>query len=193
MNKLLFLDIDGVLNSHQSAHFHLDLYQGTQDERYAEFKKAFPGTDIYDYLATEFCPIAVSNLHQIVKRTGCQIVLSSTWRHGASLDDIREWFRPSKFTQDAFIDKTPSFMYGQRGEEIYYWLKKNGYTGTFAVLDDDNDMDAVRDHFFRTHEYTGLDWHAAKKVEDHLNDFNNIWSTHDHPDRPVPTEDKDRD
>lgn len=187
MDKILFLDIDGVMNSHQSTHLFRYLCQGTEDERFKMFKEKFPMMDVYNFLATEFCPVAMANLHYLVKETGCMIVLSSAWRYGATMDDIKEWFLPSPLVQAAFIDKTPSFKYGQRGEEIYHWLMEKRFTGTFAVVDDDNDMDAVRSHFFKTDEHVGLDWFVMDKIMTHLNDTKNIWRHYEHDPRAIPT------
>lgn len=188
MDKILFLDIDGVLNSHQSTYLFRDLCQGSEEERYKIFKEKFPTLDVYNFLATEFCPIAMSNLHHLVKETECMIVLSSTWRLGAEMEEIKSWFQPSPLVQAALIGKTPAFKWGQRGEEIYHWLMEKCFVGTFAVVDDDGDMDAVREHFVQTSEYTGLDWNVMNKLKDHLNDSKNVWRHYEKDLRPIPTE-----
>ena len=61
--KLIFLDIDGVLN-----------YEG-----YERFTRS--GTRFVD-------PVLIKRLKKIIDRTGAKVVLSSTWRRG--IYDMRE-------------------------------------------------------------------------------------------------------
>lgn len=64
MEKYLFLDFDGVLNTIGYA---------------KRLRKE--GIDPFDEFGAMFDPKTISNLKSIVEQTGCKIVLSSTWRN----------------------------------------------------------------------------------------------------------------
>ena len=64
MEKYLFLDFDGVLNT----------------DRYAKRLRK-EGIDPFDEFGAMFDPDTISNLRSIVEQTDCKIVLSSTWRN----------------------------------------------------------------------------------------------------------------
>jgi hypothetical protein len=137
--KILFLDIDGVLNTHKSI---------------GQF-----GVDFIDRAM-------VILVARIVQVTGAKIVLSSTWRvddkdralvvrelaqHGLELHDC-----------------TPVLAIGDRCDEIAAWLSNNSHVQRFAILDDWPDAE-ISGSFFRTNENTGLTHEIAENVIDHLN------------------------
>lgn len=158
--KVLFLDIDGVINTGSAeVGFH-----------WSNMK-----------VDSDLSPSALYHLHEIIEYTGCKIVISSTWRHGESLETMKGWFL-DPLISDAIIGKTPCFEFKeelkdksgrvQRGEEIYWWVNEGPYKDEitrYAVLDDDNDMDAVRENFFITEPTDGLNNTTKKKVVEHLN------------------------
>ena len=154
--KLLFLDIDGVLNNATSS-----TYWERKD------KDGF----------YNFCPINTTNLFMIVEETGCKIVISSSWRIRAkNLDEMKGWFKGWPLIQDAIISSTPMFRLNcKRGAEIIEWFKKTKnldlfLDSHFAVVDDDSDMDGIPDqHFFQTDGYHGLLYRDARKIIEFLN------------------------
>lgn len=160
--KILFLDIDGVLNSYQSAQL-LD-HVKRKDGDFPEF--------FQDYVTSsgDMCPLAISNLEYILETVKTvQIVISSTWRHGCTLRDLKNYFKMSPLIQSRIIDSTPSLRDAQRGDEIKRWV----YNSTrpvhkFAVLDDDTDMNAVMDDFFHVNHKKGLDWCVVEEVIRHF-------------------------
>ena len=172
--KVLFLDIDGVINTlaecgYQKC-FGERIARITSRSMFRKEQKVYP-----------FDPNALYNLYRIVEETGCKIVVSSTWRLGVkNVQEMKNWFAPG-IIPDAIIDRTKSFCstshpelvdkrgYLQRGEEIWEWLQRHPEVTRYAVLDDDSDMDAVRGSFFQTDRYGGLDRKVANKVIDHLN------------------------
>lgn len=129
----LFLDIDGVLNSHEYA-----------KARQARGEKGPLGID----------PTAVAHLQRVVDETGCQIVLSSTWRLGppGTLSDVRgELIAAGMRHPCPLIDRTPDltaqhrpgsdlWMASKRGDEVKWWLDRMGYTGPYVCIDDDSDF-----------------------------------------------------
>jgi hypothetical protein len=114
-HSLLFLDIDGVLNTTSTMLAH-------------------PGT-------LRFAPSAVAALKKILAASDCRIVLTSTRRRDG-LSAIRQAFRANGLPEAAerLIDSTPilsdSDTDSHRAEEIQSWLEQNHFTGPFAILDD---------------------------------------------------------
>lgn len=140
--KILFLDIDGVMNNARSSQ--------TADR----------------YLPIE--PYAVLLLDRIIQATGCQVVLSSSWRHMLDWKDMMKRFMPSV----EFLDKTPRVDGGFRGDEILKWIidfeEKNERVEVHAILDDN--LDFHRDQpLFKTSWPTGLTEEIAQAVIAHLN------------------------
>jgi hypothetical protein len=139
--KIIFLDIDGVLNNH----FHYDYYG-------------------FEYIDSGLMDI----LKTIVVATEAKIVLSSTWR---ITETDRSIVRANlKYKNMEFIDCTPNFGRLSRSEEIKDWLNNNPQVKKFAILDDcasaGSDME---ESFFKTDYYVGLTNEIAEKVINHLN------------------------
>jgi hypothetical protein len=106
MKKLLFLDIDGVLND--------------------------PGEI---WLTPPLGPDKLTRLQKICFFTGCEIVLSSSWRFYTDLiQELREAFQPLGFDISAILNGNDD----DRGKEIVLWLdrKFGNKVVTVAVLDD---------------------------------------------------------
>jgi hypothetical protein len=100
-------------------------------------------------------PKCVAALNRILRETGAQIVLSSTWR----MDGME--FCGSRFTEWGVIvpifDVTPELVQRGRGREIEAWL--NGYAGeveAFVILDDTGKMEPYLDRLVLVDERSGL-------------------------------------
>lgn len=138
--KLIFLDMDGVMNSTQSSRMHWVLNNR---------ETVMLGFD-------HICPIAASNLDWLLERApDAKIVISSTWRLHY---EIEEWHEKMQKLCPAIvgrvIDKTPSIARERlsqpvpRGHEIYKWLEDNNHLSTpYVIFDDDKDMAKVENHF----------------------------------------------
>lgn len=178
--KVIFLDVDGVLNS---------------GDWYKERQGLYAIDDIAgQYPFYEFSPKLVANLNKITDATGAKIVVSSTWRLGRTLEQLQEILKLVGVTGD-IIDKTihmgaPS-QYGStmtdekpkerigytipRGCEIEHWLKQKKFQRinwsserqaeheklsevlNYVILDDDSDMlFGQTEHYVRTPHQTGL-------------------------------------
>lgn len=157
--RVLFLDIDGVLNSYQSAHHLQQLRQES-----GPFPPYFNNYVLKNGL--DMCPLAVSNLiHLLNEVKDLQIVISSTWRFGCDLKDLKALFPMSELIRSRIIDSTPSLTSGNRGDEIKRWvINSTTRVQQFAVLDDDTDMDAVEEHFFHVNHKVGFDYLLCEKV-----------------------------
>lgn len=155
--KVIFLDFDGVLNSHQSFNFwrknhNTDDWEG---RLYLEWK----GT-LKEYLAQEFDPIALNNVDELVNEfADLKVVVSSTWRLGETVESLQKILAPAKALSAAVIDVTPRFPGKPRGEEIQAWLNEHPEVTNYVIIDDDSDMlDSQKDHFVHTSTLHGFQY-----------------------------------
>lgn len=160
--KVLFLDFDGVINSHQSCTFWHNKRDQSKWEN--EMYSSWGGT-LKEYLAHEFCPIALSNMEELMRRIpDLKIVVSSTWRLGETVESLKKILAPSKMVSDAIIDVTPHFRYRggdevKRGHEIKHWLDAHSDVTHYVIVDDDNDMlESQKENFVNTSELHGFQY-----------------------------------
>lgn len=160
--KVIFLDVDGVLNSHQSTTFWHN--KRDQEKWENEMYDSWTGT-LKEYIAHEFCPIALSNVEELIRRVPeLKIVISSTWRYSETPDTLRKILSPSKLVGDAIIDITPDFGWRdgkkvQRGDEIQDWLDKHPEVTHYVIVDDDNDMlESQKKNFVHTSSLHGFQY-----------------------------------
>lgn len=152
--KVIFLDIDGVLNSHN----------------YLTRPDLQP-----DSIFQNIDPQKIQLLGEIVKATGAKLVLSSSWRNS-----LTAALQPADYEGRCLIgalalhglalfDKTP-FLEEERGAEIQQWLAGHGDTDRFAILDDDHfDWGGLEPYWVKTSYYTGLTGEHAAAAIDLLN------------------------
>lgn len=148
MNRLIFLDIDGVLNGE-------NYYNRIIDE----------GVDLSDIL-NNFDKNAIKILYRIVETTKAKIVISSTWRFQ---ENIKEILVDVGFNLDDIVGSTPRLR-TSRGYEIQKWLMDNkdklDNDLTYVIFDDDSDMlDEQLCNFIKTSRWTGLtDFNADSAI-----------------------------
>lgn len=151
--KVLFLDIDGVVNNQNN---------------FSPIAKRTP------YPIDSYCAFLIGRI-QI--RTGCEVVLSSSWRH---------YPEAIKIVSDSVVkifDKTPDhiewdgvkrFARGRewphelRGDEINAWLQNHQEVTKYAILDDDGDFYDDQP-LFQTSFKEGITDEIAEKVIAYLN------------------------
>ena len=144
--KVLFLDIDGVLNSDNWFAYRIYCVKNNM----VNILMNFVDTDDCNikHKLTMLDDRAIANLNRIIEETGCKVVLSSLWRSPSESENI--------FTQDLlklkgfkyeFYDVTPRLWFSdfstRRGEEINVWLDKESEKHeieSFVILDDDSDI-----------------------------------------------------
>lgn len=158
---IIFLDIDGVLNSQQ--------FFGSADFRKVKRKltKAVKSGELerIKYYKNKISRDAVNLLNELCRDTGAVVVISSTWRLDKSVEDLQEILSACGATFKV-IDKTPYTTY-ERGTEIAKWLRDNVSVETwgcayydfhrYAIIDDDSDMLLTqRNNFFQTDHHVGL-------------------------------------
>lgn len=167
MSRVLFLDFDGVLNSSRwwsDRRFSVGEYSPEE----LALRASMPVDAIPDYIrgscSERRClgdlrmldPDAVALVNELVRATGADVVVSSTWRHGYSLNGLR-WLLSSKGFTGQVIGVTPSEAHHRiRGEEIQAWLDLLPIVSRFVILDDDDDMGALAPYLVRTDRKVGL-------------------------------------
>lgn len=128
---IIFLDVDGVLNSHQ--YFEEREKQKSQDSDYIISMKS------------DIDPEAVKRLNRICEATGAKIVVSSVWRRGRLYDILLEVLEEYG-CKDRVIGVTGYRGCSDclRGNEIHRWMKDNieEYYNfkNYVIIDDDGDM-----------------------------------------------------
>jgi len=145
--KVIFLDVDGVLNS-------LEHFRDTSGKRKCE--------------ADQIDRACVARLNSLTQRTGASIVVSSCWRIGKSLRQLRELFKTVGI-QARVVGKTPhtNKISRPRGDEIQSWIDSRKYApDSFVILDDDSDMAHLKCRLVQTSfEHGGLlDEHIERAV-----------------------------
>ncbi|NJO48190.1 MAG: hypothetical protein HC840_00580 [Leptolyngbyaceae cyanobacterium RM2_2_4] len=155
--KVIFLDFDGVINSHQSCTFWHNKRDQSKWEN--EMYSSWQGT-LFEYLAHEFCPIALSNVEELFRRVpDLKIVVSSTWRLGNTVEDLQKILSGAPLVAAAVIDTTPAFRDGPRGNEIQDWLSRHPEVAEYAIIDDDSDMlESQQERFVHTSSLHGFQY-----------------------------------
>lgn len=153
MNKILFLDFDGVLNT---EHYQSLLqYQGKpwQDE-YGAF----------------FDPKAVKQLKRIIDATDADIVVESSWKY-LGLDAMKELWEVRNLP-GTIIDITPSLLGKNKGVEIASWLSEYAKQDIRYVIIDDEYviLDSQLPHFILTNPYEGITEEQANRAISMLNE-----------------------
>jgi hypothetical protein len=138
--RILFLDIDGVLNT------------GAYIER-AIWTPPLASEDDHRIID----PAAVAILNTVLEATGALVVVSSTWRIAHPLEALRRMLERRGFT-GTVLDVTPQLTGRNKGREITTWLAAQGdNVEGFAIVDDDDEAGAeFPSHFLRTTFDVGL-------------------------------------
>lgn len=162
MKKIIFLDIDGVINT---------------KEWHSKMTKDTP-KDEYGYA---FDPIAVANLAHIIDKTGADIVISSSWKF-YGVPKLREMWKKRNLP-GTILDITPNtisdemllnanldeFQLGVcRGNEIKEWLSRHeDIISNYVIIDDFDDMlSKQEDHVVLTESLIGItEWDAEKAIK----------------------------
>lgn len=138
--KLLFLDIDGVLN-HQE--FYCRVYEDENGD--IDKVKMQQWRDENPYPLCEFDPIAVKRVVDVLNETGAKLVVSSSWRIGDN-GSLKNIF--AKVGLPTEFEFTPNLMYNFsslkmedvcRGDEIKKYMEDKD-VDAYVILDDDEDM-----------------------------------------------------
>jgi hypothetical protein len=162
--KVIFLDIDGVLNveSYLSAVVDVCKREGL------DFNK-----HIRDEYGDLFCPLTVRYLNWIIESCDAKIVISSTWRM-SGLTVMKEMWKYRELPGE-IIGITPvtrsfkpsdlSFKeQAERGNEIKQYLQEHKEITNYVIIDDDDDfLQEQEGNFIQTFHQYGLTNIVAEK------------------------------
>lgn len=148
--KILFLDIDGVLNSRRS-------WIGYK-RSYADAENG-PGWD----------PVAVGLLQRLVTDCDLFIVISSAWRIGlpnlrvSFIEQWQEWFAVYGWENAPVIDRT-EISKEDRWEQIRRYVIIHE-PSDYVILDD-YDVTNHSDHMYTVNNDVGLDIHTYNAIRE---------------------------
>ncbi len=153
MNKIIFLDFDGVLNTEH--------YQGLLQ---------YQGKPWQDEYGAFFDPKAVKQLKRIIDATDADIVVESSWKY-LGLDAMKELWEVRNLP-GTIIDITPSLLGKNKGVEIALWLSKYAKQDIRYVIIDDEYviLDSQLPHFILTNPYEGITEEQANRAISMLNE-----------------------
>lgn len=139
--RILFLDINGVLNS----------------TAFYRRRGVLRGGGI----ASLIDPDTITRLNRLLDATGAQIVLTSTWRRGDLFEKVKDAFRIHG-VHGAIIDATPDLFHLRnltpqwRGAEIQLWLHTHAADAPHVIIDDGDDMGPLVSRLVQTDHTIGL-------------------------------------
>ena len=149
--NIIFLDIDGVI----------------QSPRYCV------AIDETGWLSA-FEPAAMHMVQRLALDAKAQIVISSSWRIGATDRQLKQLFRCCGFKQIAtsfhgdWQTKQINGFSSKRGHEIAEWLSRHPEVERYVILDDDSDMlPEQAESFVHTDSHNGMllqHYDAARKI-----------------------------
>lgn len=153
--RVLFLDMDGVVNS--------DRYFRRRGAR------AYKGEDLRRNFVEMIDPATIPLLNEIVARGRAEVVISSSWRVPWQYGEIEAMLRQRGFVGNV-IGSTPTRIaapeprrYTQRGTEIQVWLDNYPdaagpeHVESFVILDDSDDMAHLAHRLVLTSWMRGLE------------------------------------
>jgi hypothetical protein len=163
--KIIFLDIDGVFNSadYGNSEFYLISTAGLTD---AEIML----THHHHHLD----PLAIKLFNDLVKRSGAEVVLSSTWRTRYNPEELTAMLkeRGAEFE----IKAATPVLFGKlsdripRGKEIAAYLRGlKESPESFVILDDHDDMLQLKKFLVQTTMKHGLTTDDVEKALKILN------------------------
>jgi hypothetical protein len=174
--KVVFLDIDGVLNTFQGEMYHA--LQGTHrnQAQFPGFDHKTRPHDFHQWMSKDWCPVAISNLRWLLMAVPeLKIVVSSVWRYGHTNDDMRWLFVHYPELFNRCIGRTVSFDHGIRGREIQHYLDNNS-VDDFVIIDDDADMEHLLPKLVQTNGLHGMTYEDMEKALKILNVDRNAFS-----------------
>lgn len=139
MRRIIFLDFDGVLNSHPGKLTVRETPEGLA-----------------------LCPENIACLNHLIENTGAEVVVSSQWREGREPQELQDILDRCGF-QGTIAGKTPDLtqktpggllLARPRGDEIQAWLDIAGEV-SFVILDDEGGMGLLKPYQVRTNMYDG--------------------------------------
>jgi len=171
--KLLFLDIDGVLNSYSLNKPFLRAISNGIISKGESDGDITPDSRIHRFLSIDFSKAEL--IADLCEQCGFKIVLSSSWRYSSGLDktidslkefsgfDILMPYLVGQTVRIAYMDRDrlnrykQDTHYGERGAEIQDYLDTHEDVEDYLIIDDDDDMlSSQMEHFCNTDHWDGF-------------------------------------
>jgi len=147
--KILFLDVDGVLNS--------QAFFSARNKR----TSPSPRNDIDSDALRRLC--------ETIKRVGCLVVVSSSWRTGEPhRSAVADALAEHGVAVHGYTG-TESYRRGLivRGVEVQAWLDENTDGADYVIVDDDSDfLPHQMNRFVHTCQSVGLTDEKCAEIED---------------------------
>lgn len=164
--KYIFLDIDGVLNSSEYV-MSMPYLLETAGMSDAEVMLIAHHTHLD--------PLAIKILNDLVKRSGAEVILSSTWRGKYSPAEMTKMLK-DRGGEFEIKDSTP-ILFGKinsnrlpRGKEIVAFLQRlEVQPESLVILDDHDDMLHLKPLLVQTNIKVGLTTDDVEKALEILN------------------------
>lgn len=183
MAKIIFLDIDGVLNSHKTCAFYKAKFGNNGFGGFFKSCYKMRGGDIVEPSEenVKWGQDMVDCLRLICDKTDAKIVISSTWRISHDVDAFIKMFKVYGWENAPVIDLTANFPENRndfgatRGQEILEWIEnKSQYTvgsvDRYIIIDDSIDfLPKQMKYFIKTSMNTGLNMSHVRKAISILN------------------------
>lgn len=186
--KVIFLDIDGVMNSHA-------FYEKRHKQRWMKpktyyfwlksklrwilngfkYKSQFLKVNSksrtfsykYNFLIEHTDRQTWKWLSDFCNENDYKICISSVWKRYFNAEEWNKVFIKLGFNNDIFVGVTGKRQ-SIRGQEIQEWIDKNDVSG-YAIVDDDSDMLESQMHsFFLIDGYYGLSPYILYRIKNHL-------------------------
>lgn len=104
-----------------------------------------------------FDPSTINRFNKIIETVDPDIVISSTWRMGRSVDDLSKLLLEYGFKNARVVGKTITTNHGIRGIEIQEYLNQLSVKPfKFCIIDDDTDMEHLMPYLIKTEFNTGI-------------------------------------
>jgi len=163
MDKIIFLDIDGVVNTLMISDQPFDTLRGVVERD--GFYFCLCNSD--DGMVSN--QQAIMWLNKLCKDTGAKIVISSTWRRFERKYTTEQCLRNSGLLSEIEVIGATPYTGGERGDEIQEWIEKYYPKGNvrFVILDDDSDMGDLISHLVRCnvdHGFGYPEYRAAVRI-----------------------------
>lgn len=147
--RVIFLDIDGVLNSEEWDRYVQSFTYG------ARFNSCY-------LLSQEM----ILRLQNVVFQTNAEIVLTSSWRTNERA--VCALTRQLSLYHLSIRDSTVSYAYGNRADEVKLWIKSHSNITSYAIIDDYDDGftqdEVLSTHFVQTAYAYGLTHEKAAEM-----------------------------
>lgn len=151
-NPIIFLDFDGVV---ETIYWEQDI-DGSWSYNIHKHRKSELNNKQ-----------AIGWLNELYSKVKYDIVVSSNWRIGMTIEDLQNLITNSGFNPEIRVIGTTPILYQQRGKEIQQWIDDNNFTGKFIIIDDDSDMCHLLPLLIRTDcqlGFTIYDYQKALKL-----------------------------